>query len=345
MRRFFRDCQEWEWIPRRFDPRRAFATPRTVRGLLKLSPKVIDDLTWVKLLRAGITLTADDLLMVSGSSRSPAKRHNYYPIEMIRALTMVWLFAGLRNDEIIRLRVGCAARREYRKRVGGGAEVVEGGALCFLEVPANKTSAGYVKPLDAAVGDAIAEWERVRSAAPAGVDDKTGEAVDYLFTYRLRRVGRFYINQTLIPLLCGKAGVAEADSQGAITSHRARATVATKLANGESPMKVQEISSWLGHKNIESTLHYISRPLEQLARSYEAAEFLGTSLRQLHTLTESIAAEISGDEAGGLVSAKLLEVKESLVQLRRTLTLPSGEATVLDNNIKLLGQLCTALNS
>jgi hypothetical protein len=25
---FFRDCQEWEWIPRRFDPARALATRR-----------------------------------------------------------------------------------------------------------------------------------------------------------------------------------------------------------------------------------------------------------------------------------------------------------------------------
>lgn len=27
----FRDAQEWGWIPRRFDPRRCFAAPRSVR--------------------------------------------------------------------------------------------------------------------------------------------------------------------------------------------------------------------------------------------------------------------------------------------------------------------------
>ena len=27
-RTFFRDCQEWDWIPRRFNPPRALATPR-----------------------------------------------------------------------------------------------------------------------------------------------------------------------------------------------------------------------------------------------------------------------------------------------------------------------------
>ena len=30
-RPFFRDCQEWGWIPRRFDPARALATPRSIR--------------------------------------------------------------------------------------------------------------------------------------------------------------------------------------------------------------------------------------------------------------------------------------------------------------------------
>jgi integrase/recombinase XerD len=30
-RTFFRDCQEWEWIPRRFDPVRALATPEASR--------------------------------------------------------------------------------------------------------------------------------------------------------------------------------------------------------------------------------------------------------------------------------------------------------------------------
>ncbi|HUO37499.1 MAG TPA: hypothetical protein VMU34_06555 [Mycobacterium sp.] len=32
-RMFFHDCQEWEWIPRRFDPNRALALPRSVATL------------------------------------------------------------------------------------------------------------------------------------------------------------------------------------------------------------------------------------------------------------------------------------------------------------------------
>ena len=37
---FFRDCQEWEWISRRFDPRRCFAAPRSLRALIGPKPRV-----------------------------------------------------------------------------------------------------------------------------------------------------------------------------------------------------------------------------------------------------------------------------------------------------------------
>ena len=43
VRTFFRDCQEWEWIPRRFDPQRALATPRSIAALLGPDPRVIAD--------------------------------------------------------------------------------------------------------------------------------------------------------------------------------------------------------------------------------------------------------------------------------------------------------------
>jgi len=33
-RQLFRDCQEWGWIPRRFDPARTLATPRSIRALI-----------------------------------------------------------------------------------------------------------------------------------------------------------------------------------------------------------------------------------------------------------------------------------------------------------------------
>ena len=55
-RTFFRDCQEWEWIGRRFDPNRALALPRSVAALIGTDPRVIADEVWAKLLWAGLNL-------------------------------------------------------------------------------------------------------------------------------------------------------------------------------------------------------------------------------------------------------------------------------------------------
>jgi hypothetical protein len=34
VRTFFRDFQEWDWLPRRFDPQRALGTPCSIAALL-----------------------------------------------------------------------------------------------------------------------------------------------------------------------------------------------------------------------------------------------------------------------------------------------------------------------
>jgi hypothetical protein len=49
---FFRDCQEWEWIPRRLDAARAFAQPRSLRARIGPQPRVLSDDVWAKLLWA-----------------------------------------------------------------------------------------------------------------------------------------------------------------------------------------------------------------------------------------------------------------------------------------------------
>jgi hypothetical protein len=49
---FFSDCQDWEWIPRRFDPARALATLRSIMALLGAAPGVIAQDIWAKLLWA-----------------------------------------------------------------------------------------------------------------------------------------------------------------------------------------------------------------------------------------------------------------------------------------------------
>ena len=67
-RTFFRDYQEWEWLPRRFDPSRALAVPRSVGALIGTDPRVIADDVWAKLLHAGLNIEAADLPGTSAGS-------------------------------------------------------------------------------------------------------------------------------------------------------------------------------------------------------------------------------------------------------------------------------------
>lgn len=60
VRHFFRNCQEWEWIPRRFDPARALDVPRSIKALIGPDPRVIDDKIWAKLIWAGLNVTDAD---------------------------------------------------------------------------------------------------------------------------------------------------------------------------------------------------------------------------------------------------------------------------------------------
>ena len=72
-------------------------------------PRVLSDDVWAKLLWAGLNLDEGDL---------PAAwiTRGFYPITMVRAMAIVWLFAGLRQDEIRRLRVGCIRVRARHPR-------------------------------------------------------------------------------------------------------------------------------------------------------------------------------------------------------------------------------------
>lgn len=256
MSTFFRDLQEWGWVPRRFDPRRAFAVPRNLKAQIVTDPRPIADDVWAKLLWAGLNLTPQDLPTPQWAPGSNEKSAPRYPLEMVRAVTVVWLFAGLRNDEIRRLKVGCVRWQRGEAAVHGADETLAKEAICWLDVPVNKTGGAFTKPVDRAVGEAIEAWEKVRPRQPSAVDPKTAETVHYLFHRWGRRLGEGYINKCLIPLLCRKAGIPESDTRGSITSHRARSTIATQLFNAKEPMGLFELQEWLGHGSPASTQHY-----------------------------------------------------------------------------------------
>ena len=71
----FRDLQEWEIIPRRFDPIRSFVTPKSVLAKIGPNPRIIADDVWAKFVWAGLNLTAEDLpKRVHFSPETPAEQ-------------------------------------------------------------------------------------------------------------------------------------------------------------------------------------------------------------------------------------------------------------------------------
>ena len=289
LRRFFIDLQEWELIERHFDPRRVLVVPRSVNALIGPDPRVIADDIWAKLLWAGLNLTATDLPAHASNAGEP-----WYPLELVRAIALLWLFGGLRNDEIVRLRVG-AIRWQHDTATGDGEETRP---VCLLDVPTNKTGTSFTKPVDRLVGEVIEQWEQVRARQPRMVDAKTAEAVDFLFCHRGARIGKHYVNRTLIGLLCKKAGIPRSDVRGTITSHRGRATIASQLYNAKDPMSLFELQAWLGHRSPESTRHYAQITPTTLTKAYTDAGYFARNLRTIEVLLDRDTITSGGASSG-----------------------------------------------
>jgi hypothetical protein len=174
---------------------------------------------------------------------------------------------------------------------GGDGGADPGHGICLLDIPVNKTGTAFAKPVDGVVGEAVAAWEAVRPPQPPWTDPKTGERVQVLFSHRGKRVGSSYLNGRLIPLLCGKAGVPLDDARGRITSHRARATIASQLYNAREPLSLFELQEWLGHRSPESTRHYTRISPTRLARSYADAGYFARNLRAVEVLIDQEAVK------------------------------------------------------
>ncbi len=291
VRTFFRDCQEWEWLPRRFDPQRALGTPRSVAALLGPNPRVIADEIWAKLLWAGLNLEAADL--------PETRAGHFYPFELVRAITLTWLFSGQRSDEIARLRVGCIRwQHESAPIAWDSPQVLARDAVCLLDVPAHKTGTSFTKPVDPILGQAIEAWQAVRPGQPQLTDRRTSERADLLFAFRARRVSAPYINNTVIPMLCRKAAVPAADVRGSITSHRARSTIASQLYNAKEPMTLFELQAWLGHRSPQSTQFYAKISAQTLTRAYTDAGYFARNVRAIEVLIDRDAIT-SGAAASG----------------------------------------------
>ncbi len=293
MRVFLTDCQEWTWIPVRFNPSRCLRTPRAIKNLMGPDPRVIDLALWAKIVWAALNLTEEDL------PHAGLTNTTLYPLAMVRAIAAVWCFAALRTDEIRRLRVGCVRWQREDVRVPSTGDLLPRDAVCLLDIPVNKTSTAYTKPTHPLVGQRIAHWEQMRPAHQLRqLDVKTSETVHYLFSYRGRSLGSAYLNTVLIPVLCRKAGIPDHDARGKITAHRARATIASLLYNAKEPLSLYELMEYLGHKQLSSTQHYVKIDQTKLASSVAKAGYLEQNLATIEVLLDQDAV-LSGAAAQG----------------------------------------------
>jgi integrase len=277
VRKFFQDLQAWEWIPRRFNAGQSLTAPAYLHAQIGPNPRIIASDIWAKLLQAALNLTEADIQpLATSGAKIPA-----HPLEMVRAVALIWVFGGLRNDEIRRLRVGCIRLEDEAS--------VEAQPTATLRVPANKTSGRFEKPISHLAAKALLQWQALRPKTPPLLDSKTGELCHFLFVYRGRRLGQSYINKHLIPMLCTKADVPLSDAKGRITSHRARATMSNALVTGDNAMSLLELQRWLGHSMISSTMHYVRPTLTRLADTYADTDYFERNLRLIDVLVDQDA--------------------------------------------------------
>lgn len=286
LRLFFKECIEWEWLSFPFDLNDALATPNSVWRKRMPKPRPIEPAEWTKLEEAGWSLTQKDLpvcnaVMVTRHNVAPC---SWYPLAMVRAMALVWLYTGLRSNEIRRLQVGC-----IRPALGEEDESNSSSprAICNLTVPVGKSGSGSRKPIPGAVGEVIKMWEKHRPAVPKHWDDKTTDAVNFLFVWKGKQVGLDCLNNTIIPILCRKAGISNDDVLGKFTSHRARHTLAFLLSNAPTPMSDADLQDWLGQLSPDSLRWYLGINIRKLEEAYAAANHISVDKRQLEQLKKT----------------------------------------------------------
>ena len=204
--------------------------------------------------------------------------------------------------------------------------------------------------------------------------------MDFLFLDEMRRVSLTYLDGSIIPMLCRKAGIPINDVRGRITSHRARSTIASQLFNAKEPMTLFELQEWLGHSSPEATQHYVKMTPTRLAKSYADAGYFARNVRAIEVLIdqESIrngqaitepwkfydpghgycsydffeqcshrmaCAKCSFYLPKESTAAALLEGKSNLLRMRQEIPLTDAEIAALDDGVSALESLLSRLEN
>lgn len=290
LRSFFRCLQKYSYEvegkvePRlqiTWNPADALATPEHVMRELQPNPRNVEEEAWLKLVWTACTLNAEMIKEVAPGAKM-------YPLPLWRAVALIWVTGCRRRDEILRLPLECV-RREWAPEMVDehGVQLEPAENLWYLLVPTNKYRGTFWTPIPQYTAEAILAWKALRPKnQPSLPDRKTGKPTEYLFQYREKKLGRSFINEYLIPVLCKAAGLTNEegkvykDAVGPITSHRARSSTAYYLkAMGMTPY---DIGKLLGHTNPNQTLPwYLKENLHQLGRMYRKANPLDRTVQAL----------------------------------------------------------------
>ena len=118
-------------------------------------------------------------------------------------------------------------------------------------------------------------------------------------------MAKTYINRTIIPALCRKAGVPTSDVRGKITSHRARSTIASQLYNAKEPMTLFELQAWLGHRTPAATQFYAKINPKTLAKAYTQAGYFARNLRTIEVLLDRDAVTTGAASHGSTMTSAM----------------------------------------
>jgi integrase len=265
-----------------FIPKEVFTAPTYMqRAIDRTAPRDIDLRVWARLTIAAATLSPGDLPQATR-----------YPLSFYRALGLIWVTSARRPNEIARLRLDCV-REDWEPTmldedshpvawqvVSDSGRQDEHGRkservprIYYLHIPAGKTKGPFWIWIPDYVVDAINAWKQERPPNQQKLLDwKDQEDVDYLFCYKDIRVGPKFINQSLIPTLCTKAGVGAEDAKGRITGHRGRSTRLTLLRN--NGVSLDDLAEYAGHTNTKTIRRYAAQNSIQLHRVIKDADDL-----------------------------------------------------------------------
>ncbi len=296
-----------------FSPKEVLAAPQSIRRALDATaPRDIDLRVWACLTIAAATLSEGDL-----------PQGALYPLSFYRALGLVWVTSARRPNEIARLRLDCVREdwdSDMHDEDGHQVErfVTLGGdqprtqvereehvtRICYLHIPAGKNRGPFWIWLPNYVAEAINVWKNDRPPSQGKLlDQKDREEVDYLFCCRDMRVGWRFLNTSLIPLLCAKAGVDIEDAKGRITGHRGRSTRLTLLRrNG---VGLDDLAEYAGHANTRTIrryanqdmiqLHHIIKDADDLSRVIEGVVEMQAAAQALPALRWFIGYDADGE--------------------------------------------------